>query len=228
MSSVLQASPAILASLEAVPGLRAGEARDNPERQPTNPAHVRALSGELRNRGHHGHADVLEILRWTGCRPDEVCTLTAADVIEAQHGLELRIRRHKTRKVTKADRVVPLNDRAAAIIQKALDAGRSIDPTRRLFLSKTGRPFTSSRLYWLLRQVADAAGIDRVEPYGLRHLGATEAIEAGMSEAEAAALLGHTPNSTIVRRYSQDRTALARRAANAIGGREAQKMPHPR
>ncbi len=99
-------------------------------------------------------------------------------------------------------------------------AGRSIDPRRRLFLSKTGKPFNSEHFYCVLRRTADAAGIDRVEPYGTRHLGTTEAIEAGASEAEAAALLGHTPNSTVVRRYSQDRTALARRAANAIGGRE--------
>jgi integrase len=211
---------AVLVSLQAVAGLRAGEARDNPARQAANPAHVRALVDELHARGHHGQAAALEVLRWTGCRPDEVCTLTAGDVAETPHGLELRIRKHKTRKTTGADRVVPLNDRAAAIVREALAAGRSIDPRRRLFLSKTGKPFNSEHFYCVLRRTADAAGIDRVEPYGTRHLGTTEAIEAGASEAEAAALLGHTPNSTVVRRYSQDRTALARRAANAIGGRE--------
>jgi integrase len=90
-----------------------------------------------------------------------------------------------------------------------------------LFLTVTGCPFDSERFYRIARDTADAAGIDRVEPYGLRHLAATEGIEAGMSEAAVAAMLGHTPNSSVVRRYSQDRTALARQAANAIGGREA-------
>ncbi|MDA7668714.1 site-specific integrase [bacterium] len=214
-------SPATLASLRSVSGLRAGEGRDNPARKPADPAAVRALAAELRARGHHGHASVLEILRWTGCRPEEVCSLTAADVRQTSTGLELHIRNHKTRKSTNADRIIPLNDRAASLMHDAITEHRNIDPDRRLFLSPRGRPFGSSRFYYLLRKTADAAGLDRVEPYGLRHLGATEAIEAGMSEAETAALLGHSPSSTIVRRYSQDRTALARRAANAIGGRDA-------
>ncbi|MFM1889337.1 MAG: hypothetical protein RLZZ565_94 [Planctomycetota bacterium] len=214
-------APAVLASLEAVAGLRAGEARDNPPRQPAKPEHVRALVAELDARGHHGPARVLELLRWTGCRPDEACTLTAADVVETRHGLELHIRKHKTRKTTEADRIVPLNAPAAAIVREALADGRSIDPARPLFLTVTGCPFDSERFYRIARDTADAAGIDRVEPYGLRHLAATEGIEAGMSEAAVAAMLGHTPNSSVVRRYSQDRTALARQAANAIGGREA-------
>ena len=213
--------PSTLASLRSVSGLRAGEGRDNPARKPADPAAVRALAAELRARGHHGHASVLEILRWTGCRPEEVCSLTAADVRQTSAGLELHIRNHKTRKSTNADRIIPLNDRAESLMHDAIAKHRNIDPDRRLFLSLRGRPFGSSRFYYLLRKTADAAGLDRVEPYGLRHLGATEAIEAGMSEAETAALLGHSPSSTIVRRYSQDRTALARRAANAIGGRDA-------
>ena len=213
--------PAALASLKSVPGLRAGEGRDNPARKPADPAAVRVLASELRARGHHGHALVLELLRWTGCRPEEACSLTAADVLQTPNGTELHIQNHKTRKFTGTDRIVPLNKRAEAVVNDAIARSRSIDPNRRIFLSVRGRPFGSSRFYYLLRKTADEAGIDRVEPYGLRHLGATEAIEAGMSEAETAAMLGHTPNSTIVRRYSQDRTALARRAANAIGGRDA-------
>ncbi len=213
--------PAVLASLEAVAGLRAGEARDNPPRQPANPEHVRALVAELDARGHHGPARVLELLRWTGCRPDEACTLTAADVVETRHGLELHIRKHKTRKTTEADRIVPLNATAAAIVRDALADGRSIAPARRLFLSKKDRPLNTEALRQTIHRVATAAGLPYEIPYGNRHLVTIEGMEAGMSEAEVAAMLGHTPDSTVVRRYSQDRTALARRAANAIGGREA-------
>ena len=213
--------PAVLASLQAVAGLRSGEGRDNPARKAANPEHVRSLVKELYARGLYGPARVLELLRWTGCRPDEVCTLTAGAVVETPRGLELHVRQHKTRRSTEADRVVPLNDQAAAIVRKALDEGRCIDPERRLFLSVTGCRFSSDRFYRIIRDTADAAGIDRVEPYGLRHLAATEAIEAGTPETDVAAMLGHTPSSTVVRRYSQDRTARARRSANAIGGREA-------
>jgi len=213
--------PGVLKSLEAVAGLRAGEARDNPPRQPANPEHVRALVAELDARGHHGPARVLKLLRWTGCRPDEACSATAADVIETRHGLELHIRKHKTRKTTEADRIVPLNATAEAIVRDALADGRSIDPDRRLFLSKTGRPLNTEALRQTIHRVATTAGLPYEIPYGNRHLVATEGIEAGMSEAAVAAMLGHTPNSTVVRCYSQDRTALARQTANAIGGREA-------
>ena len=119
--------PATLASLRSVSGLRAGEGRDNPARKPADPAAVRALAAELRARGHHGHASVLEILRWTGCRPEEVCSLTAADVRQASTGLELHIRNHKTRKSTNADRIIPLNDRAESLVNDAIAERSAIE-----------------------------------------------------------------------------------------------------
>ncbi len=212
---------AVLASLEAVSGLRAGEARDNPPRTAVEPETVRATIGRLRADGHHGLAGVLELIRWTGCRPDEVCGLIAGDVVQTRDGLELRIRDHKTRKTTEADRVVPLNARAAEIVSEALDAGLNIDRSRRLFLSANGKAIRSNGLFQAVRRAAEAAGVPHWTAYQLRHLAATEMLDAGCTEVEAAAMLGHTPNSMVVRRYSRDRTRLARRAAAGIGSREA-------
>jgi integrase len=56
-------------------------------------------------------------------------------------------------------------------------------------------------------------------PYQMRHLAATEAVAATGSETAAAALLGHSPSSTVVRRYSTQRDASARLAADAIDRR---------
>jgi hypothetical protein len=48
-------------------------------------------------------------------------------------------------------------------------------------------------------------------------LAATEAVNRTGSEAAAAAMLGHAPNSTVVRRYSRQRFELAALAAKAVG-----------
>ena len=211
----------VLASLEAVSGLRVGEARDNPLRRAADPEHVRATIAQLRADGHRGPAGALELIRWTGCRPDEICGVTAGDVVETRDGLELRIRNHKTRKKTEADRVVPLNARATEIVMEARDGELSLDPARPLFLGSNGRRISSNGLFQAVRRASETAGVPHWTAYQLRHLAATEMLDAGCTEVEAAAMLGHTPSSTVVRRYSRDRTRLARRAAAGIGSREA-------
>lgn len=209
-----------ITKLQAVEGLGIGDARESEPREAADPEHVRALVAELDARGHFGEARALELVRWTGCRPGEVCTLRAANVFSTPDGLELRVK-NKTKKQTGKDRIVQLNERAAGIVRAALEAGRSIDPDRFLFMSNRGRPLNSNTFGNTLRRVGRAAGLPTFHPYQLRHLAATEAIEAGCSEVEVAAMLGHTPHSTVVRRYSKDRAISARRGANAIGGREA-------
>ena len=69
----------------------------------------------------------------------------------------------------------------------------------------------------LIYRACDAVGVGRWTPYQLRHLAATEAVNRTGSEAAAAAMLGHAPNSTVVRRYSRQRFELAALAAKAVG-----------
>ncbi len=213
--------PAVLQSLEAVKGLRCGEARETEPRMPADPRAVALTAARLEADGHLGLANVIRLLRWTGCRPDEVCSLSADDVVNSPDGLELRIRKHKTRKHTGSDRVVPLNREAAKIVQDALVQSRSIDPSRRIFASRDGKPITPNGLYQAVGEAAAAAGVPRWMPYQLRHLATIEMLEAGATEAETAAAIGHTPGSTVVRRYSRGREKLARRAVAGIGSREA-------
>ena len=52
-----------------------------------DPAVVRATQEQLRKDGHEGLASVIELLRWTACRPSEVCTITAGDLYETDEGL---------------------------------------------------------------------------------------------------------------------------------------------
>jgi integrase len=69
----------------------------------------------------------------------------------------------------------------------------------------------------MIERACSALGIARWTPYQLRHLAATEAVNRTGSEAAAAALLGHSPDSTMIRRYSRNRLLLAAQAARAVG-----------
>lgn len=88
--------------------------------------------------------------------------------------------------------------------------------THAVFVNSRGRAFTPNALLLAVRRAIAATGCADWSPYGLRHLAATTALARTGSEAAAAALLGHTPRSTIIQRYSRDRLALAARAAKAI------------
>lgn len=210
----------VLERLKAVSGLRAGQARETEARQPVSPALVEATAVHLEADGHPGIAGALRFMRWTGCRPDEVCRLQLGSIegINSQNPMA-RLRDHKTRKKTGMDRQIQLGQQALAIVLTAMQS-RELELERRLFLSQTGKPLTRGSIYQAVARTCKRHDLERWTPYQLRHLAATEMLESTGSEVVAAAALGHSPNSTIIRRYSRDRMKLARSGAEAIGYRE--------
>ena len=204
----------IHAALTAVPGLRRGEARDNPPRGPVDPRRVEETIAWLEANGRLGAARLVRFLRWTGCRPSEACGLRGSH-LDLDHDPPLLIlAAHKTRDRIGEDRIVPLNERAVEVIHEAVRDTTS--PDAPLFLSTRGDEYTPNGLYQSIR--AACRGLERPpwSPYQLRHLVATEVIAATGSEIATAAMLGHSPSSTVVRRYSKDRLQLATRAARSM------------
>ena len=178
-----------------------------------DPAVVRATQEQLRKDGHDGIASVIELLRWTACRPSEVCTITAGDLYETYEGLEIRLGTHKTKKHTGTERVIPLNDRAAEIVQRAL-----LDDEVQTQTACSSPPQPRSQSHPMVSiKPSEEQPVRRAfrtgPPINSVTSGATEMLDAGCSEAEASAMMGHTPGSTVVRRYSKDRVRLARRAS---------------
>lgn len=199
-------------ALAAVDGLRHGAAPEAEPRRAADPVAVEAVVRWLESQANHGAAALVRFLRATGCRPGEACRARWSEFDLAADVPHFRPSRHKTARHG-IDRLVPLNADAIAAIGGRLRLGPA---DAFAFTHTRGEPFTPNALLLAVRRAIAATGCADWSPYGLRHLAATTALARTGSEAAAAALLGHTPRSTIIQRYSRDRLVLAATAAKAI------------
>ena len=99
------------------------------------------------------------------------------------------------------ERVVPVGRKAAAALNRFIDAGRPKLVTPRspanVFLTKRGTPFASVTLWLRIKQRVRRAGVSRnVTPHMLRHSFATHLLEHGADLRVIQELLGHANIST--------------------------------
>ncbi len=139
--------------------------------------------------------DVIQLLRLTGARPSELLELTNAEVHIDEHGARLCPLQHKSAHRGKS-RVIPLSNRAAAIIDRHW---RPLLPADQLFPSSrrsTARGhFTIDGLRAAVKRACKRAGVSGFELYDVRRRVAREVRRAGGLDA-AQALLGHSKAST--------------------------------
>jgi integrase len=201
-----------LEALAAVDGLRHGAAPEAPPRRAADPEAVESVVRWLEAEGHAGAAALVRFLRATGCRPGEACRAKWCEFTLGGEMPHYRPTTHQTARHGNA-RLIPLNADALAAIGGGMCVGLA---GVYVFVHTRGDPFTPNALLLAVRRAIAATGCAKWSPYELRHLAATTALAKTGSEAAAAALLGHSPRSTIVQRYSRDRLALAMQAAKAI------------
>ncbi len=165
---------------------------------------------ELRDRA------LYELIYSSGLRCQEVLDLRMKDVhIE---GSEVRVK-GKGRKV----RVVPVGETALATLDRYIREGRPRlirdDESEYVFLSRTGRPLSSSDVWRrLARHLARAGAPAGTTPHTLRHTFATHLLEGGADLRVIQELLGH----------SSLRTTQVYTHVSAAHLRRAYRKAHPR
>ena len=94
------------------------------------------------------------------------------------------------------ERVVPVSPRAVELSQQWLEqrAGLKIAPEASdiLFLNRRGRQLTRVMIFYIVKDLAERAGINRnISPHTLRHSFATHLLEGGANLRSIQELLGH-------------------------------------
>lgn len=112
-------------------------------------------------------------------------------------------------------RIVPVSPMASELIQEYLPQRASLkikpDSSDILFLNRRGAKMTRVMVFYIIRDLAAAAGIVKtVSPHTLRHSFATHLLEGGASLRVIQELLGHESLETTEIYVHLDRTRLRR------------------
>jgi integrase len=127
--------------------------------------------------------DIVEILRHTGCRPEEARKITSKEFNREKRCWELPA--GFTAKTKKA-RSIPLNDHAYGLCCKWADR----HPDGPMFLNRRGDPWRKQALVDRCRRLRAKLGFEFV-PYTFRHVFATDALENGVDPITVARIMGH-------------------------------------
>jgi site-specific recombinase XerD len=151
---------------------------------------------------------VLDVLHATGCRPGEAASLSAENT-DLEAGVAV-LEQHKCDRHGKP-RLVFLPE-SACLKLRASAAERGP-----LLRTAKGNPWTGRSITQAMRRVCKAAGIKAIA-YGYRHTFATDALARGVSDAQVAALLGHSSTAVLHKHYSHltSRATVLRQAVAAV------------
>lgn len=175
-----------------------------------------SLRTRRRGRGAGDLADLLEALRLTGCRPQEVAPLEAADLNWGAGTIPLK--KHKTRNKTGEDRVIHLTAAALALFERQ----RERHPTGPLFPTQAGKAYTRGTIVKRLIATSERLGF-RAFASATRHSFASAALANGVPDTTVAELLGHVDTKMIHAHYKHlsQRGRELRAAAELAAGRAA-------
>lgn len=131
---------------------------------------------------------IIEVLYGSGLRVSELCTLEQRRVYLQEQFLVVQGKGSK-------ERMVPLSDEAADQIELYL-ATRDVMPKPGeedfLFLNRRGAHLTRVMVFYIVRDLAAAAGIRKtISPHTLRHSFATHLLEGGANLRAIQQMLGH-------------------------------------
>lgn len=137
---------------------------------------------------------IIETLYSCGLRVSELCNLRMSRVSMDEKVLLVDGKGNK-------QRIVPISDRAVDEILQYMPQ-RSLLPVKPgeediLFLNRRGHRLTRVMVFYIIRQLAELAGIHRtISPHTLRHSFATHLLEGGANLRAIQMMLGHESIAT--------------------------------
>ena len=137
---------------------------------------------------------ILELMYATGVRASELISLDVEDVDLHQHFIRCMGKGSK-------ERLIPIYPQAVDAVREYLEGARphlaGSGPQPALFLSQKGHRLTRQGIWFILKALVRAAGIQRqVTPHTLRHSFATHLLIGGAPIRHVQELLGHSSITT--------------------------------
>ncbi|MFI5004505.1 MAG: tyrosine-type recombinase/integrase, partial [Solirubrobacterales bacterium] len=184
LDSIAPGAARSLGAVGATGGARAG----------SGPFGAREVGGPLISRDRA----MFELAYSCGLRVEEIVTLGCSDVDHDGEQLRVEGKGRKTR-------YVPVGELALGAVREYLERGRPAlalaagegAARARLFLSKSGRPLSTSDVRRRLRTWTTRAGVGGgASPHALRHSFATHLLDGGADLRTIQELLGHASVST--------------------------------
>lgn len=131
----------------------------------------------------------------TGCRISEACALNREDV-------NLQTMECKVLGKGNKERTVYISSVAAMMIRRYL--GSRSDTSPALFSGKGSARLTPAGVRFMLKKVAERAGVENVHPHRFRRTLATNLINHGMTVQDVAFILGHDKLDTTMKYVYMD------------------------
>lgn len=149
---------------------------------------------------------IMETLYGCGLRVSELVNLEMGNIYADEHYLVVQGKGDK-------QRIVPMSDRSIDEIHAYLPEREmlSIAPSDRhiLFLNRRGRRLTRVMIFYIIKRLAEEAGIRRnISPHTLRHSFATHLLEGGANLRAIQQMLGHESIATTEIYLHVDRSML--------------------
>lgn len=167
-------------------------------------AEVRAMQGSCKNLRDLA---ILNVLLYTGIRNKELRALELADV-DLKKKL-LYVRDHGQDIKNRNERPEVMTSECVKAVEAWMQARDPAAPTKALFISEHGKPLQKDRLTRIIREIKEAAGIEkRVYPHLLRHTCGTIMLRSGIPIPDVAKQLGHKSLTSTMRYLHSDIESL--------------------
>jgi len=128
---------------------------------------------------------VVTTLLHTGIRACELANLKSADIIQVQGRWKLHIHEGKGLK----DRIIPLTQPCLELLRVWEKDGKA--PTSSYLFTSHGRPWSTSQVCNLIRELGSKLGLRGLTPHRFRHTFAVALLNYGIRESALQKLMGH-------------------------------------